>query len=196
MLKEIGGKMEYLLGVYGDSIAFGYGNDKSWFDCLDNFSPKIKMAQNGEIINNVLLKILADTNTYQTLIIAVGINNFLSDSPVNDNPEVAKKIVEYEEVLKVAKTRAKHIVVQSVLPVIENKFPNQKYLDDPRWIFNVNAVEFNKMLKPLAQKYGAQYVDAFSVFNSKNLEDLYFDGVHPNATGQNLLLEIYENELK
>ena len=189
--------MEYALGVYGDSIAFGYGNeDGSWFDKLEGFSSKIKMAQNGEIINNVLLKISADSNTYQTLILAVGINNFLNTSPINDNPKVEEKILEYEEVLKIAKTKAKHIVVQSVLPVIESKFPNQAYLDDPRWVFNANAIAFNKMLKPLAQKYGAQFVDAFSVFNAKNLEDVYFDGIHPNVTGQNLLLEIYSNELK
>ena len=66
--------MEYALGVYGDSIAFGYGNeDGSWFDKLEGFSSKIKMAQNGEIINNVLLKISADCD------LAWAGLNFLSD---------------------------------------------------------------------------------------------------------------------
>ena len=47
--------MNYKFGVYGDSIAFGYGNNnQSWFDELYLGSNALKLAQNGEKIEDVL----------------------------------------------------------------------------------------------------------------------------------------------
>ena len=44
--------MNYKFGVYGDSIAFGYGNNnQSWFDELYLGNEALKLAQNGEKIN-------------------------------------------------------------------------------------------------------------------------------------------------
>ena len=187
--------MKYSVGVYGDSISFGYGNDNiSWFDRLTGFESKLKLSQNGETISNVINKISADNNIYDTIIIAVGINDFLQDSPVVDTSSVNKYIKQYEQILQIAEKISSKIVVQSLLPVIENKFPNQKYLDEPKWIFNINVIEFNKLLKTLAQKYNAQYVDTYSVFNKQNLSTLYFDAVHPNGLGQTLLFDIYTKE--
>ena len=46
--------MNYKFGVYGDSIAFGYGNNnQSWFDELYLGSNALKLAQNGEKIEDV-----------------------------------------------------------------------------------------------------------------------------------------------
>ncbi len=188
--------MKYAIGVYGDSISFGYGNnDTSWFDRLSGFDNKLKLSQNGETICNVLNKISFHTNSYQTLIIAVGINDFFQDSPLIDTSTITDKIAQYEQILKIAKKISSKIVVQSLLPVIEDRFPNQKYLDEPKWLFNINAIEFNKLLLPLARKYNAQFIDSFKIFNQKDLTELYFDGVHPNKYGQDLLLKIYTDEL-
>ena len=118
----------------------------------------------------------------------------MQDSPVVDTSSVNKYIKQYEQILQIAEKISSKIVVQSLLPVIENKFPNQKYLDEPKWIFNINVIEFNKLLKTLAQKYHAQYVDTYSVFNKQNLSTLYFDAVHPNGLGQTLLFDIYTKE--
>ena len=67
--------MNYKFGVYGDSIAFGYGNNnQSWFDELYLGNEALKLAQNGEQIEGVLRKIKQDDNHYDTLFMAVGIN--------------------------------------------------------------------------------------------------------------------------
>ena len=64
--------MNYRFGVYGDSIAFGYGNNnQSWFDELYLGSNALKLAQNGEKIEDVLSKIKQDNNHYDTLFFAV-----------------------------------------------------------------------------------------------------------------------------
>jgi hypothetical protein len=40
--------LDYQYGVYGDSIAFGYGNNnQSWFDINYKGLKSIKLAQNG-----------------------------------------------------------------------------------------------------------------------------------------------------
>ena len=44
--------MNYNIGVYGDSIAFGYGNNNhSWFEMLSKESDEknINLAQNGAL---------------------------------------------------------------------------------------------------------------------------------------------------
>lgn len=188
--------MKYSIGVYGDSISFGYGNnDISWFDLLTGFKNKLKLSQNGETINNVLTKISEDDNTYETLIIAVGVNNFLQISPVADDSQMQNSMLMYENILKIALQKSDKVVLQNLLPVIENKFPNQKYLDDPKYIFNCNIISFNKFLERLSVKYGVMLIDAYTFFNKNHLDELYFDGVHPNEQGQILLLKIYQKEL-
>ena len=63
--------MNYKFGVYGDSIAFGYGNNnQSWFDELYLGNEALKLAQNGEKIEDVLSNIKQDNNHYDTLFFA------------------------------------------------------------------------------------------------------------------------------
>ena len=121
--------MNYKFGVYGDSIAFGYGNNnQSWLDELYLGNEALKLAQNGEKIEDVLRKIKQDNNHYDTLFFAVGINDLLSEAPKPDQIDISSLINRYEEVLKTAKIRASNIIVQSVLPVREELFPNQSSL--------------------------------------------------------------------
>ena len=175
--------MKYSVGVYGDSISFGYGNnDVSWFDLLSGFKNKLKLSQNGETINNVLTKISEDDNTYEI-------------SPVADDSQMQNSMLMYENILKIALQKSDKVVLQNLLPVIENKFPNQKYLDAPKYVFNCNIVSFNKFLERLSVKYGVMLIDAYTFFNKKRLDEVYFDGVHPNEQGQILLLQIYQKEL-
>ena len=57
--------MNYKFGVYGDSIAFGYGNNnQSWFDELYLGNEALKLAQNGEKIEDVLSKIKQDRTVH------------------------------------------------------------------------------------------------------------------------------------
>ena len=90
--------MNYKFGVYGDSIAFGYGNNnQSWFDELYLGSNALKLAQNGEKIEDVLSKIKQDNNHYDTLFLAVGINNLLSTSPQNNQIPITELISKPKE---------------------------------------------------------------------------------------------------
>jgi len=184
--------MNYKFGVYGDSIAFGYGNNnQSWFDELYLGSNALKLAQNGEQIEGVLHKIKQDDNHYDTLFLAVGINNLLSGAPKPNQIDISSLINQYEEVLKVAQTKASNIVVQSVLPVREELFPNQAWLDEDKWALNSDIELFNQKLLQLCSEFNVAYLDTYSEFCTKNLAERNIDAVHLNKVGQQELAKIY-----
>ena len=184
--------MNYKFGVYGDSIAFGYGNNnQSWFDELYLGNEALKLAQNGEKIEDVLSKIKQDNNHYDTLFLAVGINDLLTTSPQNNQIDISSLINQYEEVLKVAQTNASNIIVQSVLPVREELFPNQVWLDEDKWGFNADVETFNQKLAELCETHQIKYLDAYTSFCSLDLSKIYIDAVHLNKVGQQELAKIY-----
>lgn len=184
--------MDYQFAVYGDSIAFGYGNSGiSWFDYLSDRVHSLKLAQNGEKIADVLNKIKSDNNHYSNLIIAVGINDLLQDTQNLSTLNISKLIKQYEQILKVASVISGNVIVQSVLPVREDLFPAQEWLDCDKWAFNENICKFNNALSELSKEYSAIYVEAYTVFSGLHLEDIYCDAVHLNDVGQRKLFEIY-----
>lgn len=176
--------MDYKYVVYGDSIAFGYGNNnKSWFDLLFYNEKNLKSAQNGETISGVLNKIKGDVYSYDVLYIAIGINDLLSSSMVSQI-NVLPLINQYEEILKIAKLKAKEVVVLSVLPVREDEFPSQNWLDEDMWCFNSDIINFNENVRLLCNKYNVQFFDVYNKFILYDLNDLYIDAVHLNKLGQ------------
>ena len=186
--------MNYKFGVYGDSIAFGYGNNnQSWFDELYLENKSLKLAQNGEKIEDVLNKIKQDNNHYDTLFLAVGINDLLSTSPQSNQIAIPELIGKYKEILEIAENKASKVVVQSVLPAREELFPNQVWLDEDKWAFNSDIELFNQKLAELCSEFNILYLDAYSEFCAKNLAELYIDAVHLNKQGQSKLAMDYKN---
>jgi len=185
--------MNYKFGVYGDSIAFGYGNNnQSWFDELYFRNKGLKLAQNGEKIEDVLHKIKQDNNHYDTLFLALGINDLLSTSPQNNQIIISELIGKYQKVLEIAQNKASKVIVQSVLPVREELFPNQVWLDENKWVFNSDIELFNQKLAKLCSEINTHYLDAYSEFSVKKLTELYIDAVHLNKLGQCKLAKVYK----
>lgn len=186
--------MDYKFGVYGDSIAFGYGNNgRSWFDILANEQVVIKLAQNGEKTTDVLRKIEKDNNHYQILILAVGINDLLQNDNIPANCDVGTIIENYEKILDIAVKKADKIIIQSVLPVREELFPEQNWLDKPQWVFNTNIEKFNIKLRNLAQVKKVIFFNAYDKFTLIELNEVQIDAVHLNKNGNLVLAELYQN---
>ena len=184
--------MNYRFGVYGDSIAFGYGNNNhSWFDELYFANEALKLAQNGEKIEDVLNKIKQDNNHYDALFLAVGINDLLSTSPQSNQIAISELISNYKEILEIAQNKALKVIVQSALPAREELFPNQAWLDEDKWAFNSDIELFNQKLAELCSELNVEYLEAYSEFCDKNLAELYIDAVHLNELGQSELVRIY-----
>lgn len=186
--------MDYKFGVYGDSIVFGYGNNgRSWFDILANEQVVIKLAQNGEKTTDVLRKIEKDNNHYQILILAVGINDLLQNDNIPANCDVETIIENYEKILDIAVKKADKIIIQSVLPVREELFPEQNWLDKPQWVFNTNIEKFNIKLRNLAQVKKVIFFNAYDKFTLIELNEVQIDAVHLNKNGNLVLAELYQN---
>ena len=185
--------MNYRFAVYGDSIAFGYGNNnQSWFDEIYLENEDLKLAQNGEKIEDVLSKIKQDNNHYDTLFFAVGINDLLSTSPQSNQIAISELIGKYKEIFEIAKNKASRIVVQSVLPVREELFPNQVWLDEDKWGFNADVETFNQKLAKLCETHQIKYLDAYMSFCLLDLSKIYMDAVHLNKVGQQELAMVYK----
>ena len=184
--------MNYKFGVYGDSIAFGYGNNnQSWFDELYLGNEALKLAQNGEKIVYVLNKIKQDNNHYDTLFLAVGINDLLSTSTQSNQIAISELIGKYKEILEIAKNKASRVIVQSVLPAREELFPNQAWLDEDKWAFNSDIELFNQKLAELCKTHQIKYLDVYTSFCSLVLSKIYMDAVHLNKVGQQELARVY-----
>ena len=179
--------MNYNIGVYGDSIAFGYGNNNhSWFEMLSKESDvkNINMAQNGATILDIFNKIRIEKNSFSTLYIAIGINDLLYKGNNYIKRDFNQLIKIYEEIINIAKQKSKKIIIQSVLPVRENLFPNQDWLNEPKYAFNQNIEDFNNKLKKLADNNGVTYINTYDCFCDLSL---YIDAVHLNQKGQETL---------
>ncbi len=192
LTKNFSMKATFDFGVYGDSIAFGYGNqNQSWFDILYGAKNAVKLAQNGAKIDDVLAKICHDVNNYQTLFLAVGINDLLQSDMREAAIKIEGLIAKYAKILQMCKQRADRIVVQSVLPVREELFPNQNWLDSPMWAYNDDVINFNKKLAELCWAEHVEFADFYTEMVSRDLAIFYTDAVHLNALGQQLLVEFY-----
>lgn len=186
--------MNYKFGVYGDSIAFGFGTDgKSWFDILTNKQTAAKFAQNGEKIIDVINKIKHDGNHYQILILAVGINDLLQSTHNPSDCNVAVIVKAYQQILSTALKIADKIIVQAVLPIRESLFPKQDWLDEPKWAFNINIEKFNLLLHDLSYQNNALFLDAYNQFASISSDKILSDAVHLNNKGQIMLAEFYND---
>lgn len=182
-------------GIYGDSIAVGYGNNnRSWFDNLTADKAALKLAQNGAKIADVATALANDNNYYQTLFIAVGINDLLLPKAAPSS-DIVRVWSCYETLLEKAAYLTDRLIIQSVLPVRENLFPKQEWLTEPMWAFNENICNFNDALRRQAYLYNALFIDAFAGFKKVLLSGYYTDAVHLNASGQDLLLRIYQDNL-
>ena len=104
---------------------------------------------------------------------------------------ISELIGKYKEILEIAKNKASRVVVQSVLPVREELFPNQVWLDEDKWGFNADVETFNQKLAELCETHQIKYLDAYTGFCSLDLSKIYMDAVHLNKQGQSELANVY-----
>ena len=188
--------MNFKFGVYGDSIAFGYGTGgKSWFDILAGKQTAVKLAQNGEKIIDVLNKLKKDSNHYQILILAAGLNDLLQSTQNPSDCNIAATVKAYQKILSRASKIADKVIVQAVLPVRESLFPKQDWLDEPEWAFNINIEKFNLILHDLASQNNALFLDLYRHFVLLPLDKLLSDAVHLNNEGQIMLAKLYKDSV-
>ena len=118
--------------------------------------------------------------------IMIGIND------LNQGRSVDEIFNNYNIILKYfhEKTSQTEVFVQSILPLNEQKFPNNQV--------NYKIIELNAKLKNLAQEFSFHYIDLYSSLldNNNQLDARYtIDGIHLNGQGYLVWKEIIEKDV-
>ena len=154
---------------FGDSITFG----ANW-ERLFPESPVVNRGISGDTTLGLLNRqseIIALRP--KQIFLMIGTNDLCFERPID-------KVVEnYDRILARFQTElpGTPVYVQSILPFNDQMFPSNGLRK------NQNIQELNKAIKPLAQKYGYEYLDLSGAFTGKDgrlLSQYTYDGLHLN----------------
>ncbi|MFT4250363.1 MAG: SGNH/GDSL hydrolase family protein [Candidatus Woesearchaeota archaeon] len=169
--------------VFGDSIAFGRGNNsqrgwsgrlREYFESLDEYNAVYTLAIPGETSTGLLkrieieaqarTKVLREEDTY-TIIITIGINDAKllgSKNIPQTRPETFRKNI--QEIIRIAKKYAEQIVVLGLTPVDE-KLTNPY---EGTWFSNQRIQEYNEVLKEISVQEQTSFLDLFAQLKKKS----------------------------
>lgn len=104
----------------------------------------------------------------------------------------------FEIVLKKAKGFSSKMILVGITPVVEDP---DAAPDKPNpyntFISNENIQRYNAVIRELAEKYTAQFIDAYSEYMKIGHTKLFTkDGLHPNDEGHKIIFEMIKPELE
>ncbi|MDT8716756.1 hypothetical protein IAI10_08805 [Clostridium sp. 19966] len=175
----------------GDSITRGFGvkNYECWVSILNSLDryALINKGINGDTTASMLERLWRDVLTLNAeyCIILAGTNDFLMGRST-------KYVFENISLLATDCIKNKYIpIIGSPIPTIP--ILAKKYWDDSidYELVNNKLNKLNSMLKDLSVSKNILFIDLYKVFIKRDslAEDLYTDGIHPNALGHKLIAE-------
>lgn len=194
----------------GDSITNGYWDEDGlgWFG---RFAMKVakaypyqygfnNLAQDGDKIANVASRFTSEvlSRDVDILFVAVGVNDLVryesQETPFVVSNEDRCKI--WEALLLEAKKAMQHVIVISILPVVESKMPSEGVGGRLFWNLNKDIEANNNDLQNLCMKIGVEFFDVNPYWQKLNLPDYFYDSTHPNAKGHQLMADQVFEELQ
>jgi len=197
--------------IFGDSISFGKGEFPKigWPGRLKNyFETKDKDIRNRiynlgvsgytsySLLNRIESEINARINfAYPDdrfiVMVAVGINDCIgvgSPKNIQTKPEFFERNI--KEIVKKIKKYTDDIILVGLLPVDENKtnpYGGNMYL--------INEVinKYNDIIKKCSSLEDVFFIDLYKNFIVKNYYLYFYDGVHPNQKGYDLIYSIIKD---
>lgn len=154
---------------FGDSITFG----ADW-ERLFPESPVVNRGISGDTTSGLLNRqneIIALRP--KQIFLMIGTNDLCFGRPVDQVIENYSKILARFQ----AELPGTPVYVQSILPFNDQMFPSNGLRK------NQNIRALNKAIKPLAQKFGYEYLDLSGAFTGKDgrlLQQYTYDGLHLN----------------
>ena len=106
----------------------------------------------------------------QQLYLMIGINDLIRKKSVSETVQSYRAILE-----KLQKEAPQtKVFIQSLLPVNSKKY---------RAVTKEKLVTFNRQLQDLAFEFSDTYIDLYSAFSPKNIDQYTVDGLHLNGNG-------------
>ncbi|MFP4112009.1 MAG: SGNH/GDSL hydrolase family protein [Candidatus Woesearchaeota archaeon] len=200
--------MRYLL--FGASTTFGEtdyefggwaGHMRKYLEEKEKHRYFYNLAVPGDTSRNLLKRIesesLARIKHYPkdeiTIFICIGTNDSRIEKkeplvPEDEYRENLKKII------SIAKTLAGNVILIRGNPVLEDKCNPWKGKDI--FFYNDGIKEYGNIMKNVAEEENISIITTFEEFeNQDNREELYDDGLHPNAKGHKVLFDIIKRQL-
>jgi acyl-CoA thioesterase-1 len=202
--------------VFGDSMVYGSWDDKGgWVQKLKNNLDHRFMKDNNLKFFVYNLGVQRDTSSDLLkrldpeiksrfiedhkiiLIFSIGTNDAKfakNKNTLNISPDNFRKNLGL--ILKKALNYSSKIIFVGTPPVIESQTTPQR-LDPNGYWFDKNVELYDNMTKDLCKKNKIPFVDVRSAFQKReNLEKLFYDGLHPNSKGHELIFKLVLAELK
>lgn len=195
-----------IIGVLGDSIANGYFDEEGlgWFGRISQKIAKTfphqygfnNMSQAGDRVCDVYHRLLSEASSREIdiLIFAVGVNDLTRRNSPNAPEDLSPLLRSqyWDRIFDFSKKYGYKFVVLDILPVIEEGGEQYDENGPIYYNFNKDIIEYNKLLKEKCQSKGILFIERFDNWQNKNLKDLYFDSLHPNAKGHQIIAdEVY-----
>lgn len=189
------------LCLLGDSIGQGYGDATGlgWFGRLSQKlaedHPDLfvchSASMSGDTVLDALHRLAAEVAQREAdyLIIAIGVNDVVrrptADSPTSLAPETSR--LAWDSLLRRARRICDFILVVGCGPVLEHRFPADWIPGSPIYYLNGDIRAYNARVQTLCAAQDIPYCDVFPALNQR--ENLFMDGVHPNADGHNVIAD-------
>ena len=200
----------YAVGVFGDSITLGRGNniDRGWcgrlrkeFEAKDYYNILYNLGIPDNTSTNLLKRMPTECETRFkkiregdkiVLVIAIGINDvrYLGSK---DNPQTT--IEQFKENIKgistIANNYADKVTFIGLTPVDEEitlEYEGTQF-------FNERIIQFNQVIEEHCKEEELQFINLTNVWDEANLKEVLDDGLHPNSKGYELLFNHIKQNL-
>lgn len=197
------------IGLISDSIGQGYYacDNGGWFvkliEKLNKDNPRFYSYYNSALSGDRITDAYYRANDLltreiDTVFIHIGVNDLIrwdsKDSPTDISDGLMDEM--WDKLLNLLNNNIKNVYIVSVLPVIEEKFPEKGFNNRPLYTLLSDIENYNSKLEEYSKKYNVKFIDIYEEFNSNNLNDLMFDASHPNDKGHALIADLIYKKLE
>jgi lysophospholipase L1-like esterase len=196
-------KDKFVTCVFGDSIAYGTGNQEktSWVIRLREFLEKSSTGKgkfhlvyncsvSGDTTNDLLKRFETECKARKPnlIIFAIGLNDtqfFIKENKFNVELKLFKENL--ETLINLAEKCAQRIIFVGLTPVDE-KYTVPLSRDSNRMCKNDFIEKYNSTIRRITRNF--KFVDIFEKWTKIDYRSFLADGLHPNEKGHD---NIYEN---
>lgn len=187
------------IGLISDSIGHGFFDetDLGWFIRLGRILRQKhdadyifnNMSQFGDTVADAFHRAETEvlSRSFDLILVNVGINDLRRRKDNNEQLDFSEgaRLMYWNKLLDLLEQTKAQIVVTDLLPVVENR-----YTPDATLIRRNSDVErYNEIISAVCKERNIPFYARYNVWQKLNIEELYFDAIHPNTKGHQLITE-------
>lgn len=202
--------------VFGDSITQGFFDvEGGWVNRLrkhydeiliqdnDDSQPTVfNLGVSGDFTRSILKRFENEVTARIwpgeefVFVIATGTNDTLYRKDEHES-EPEKYKVELAELVKIAKNYSDKILLVGLFPIVDRLLQPAPFSETGKCYSTDRMKLFDAALREFGEQNRLPYVDLWSEFEKQdNLEAVFYDGIHPNDKGHQMIYELLQPKLQ